>query len=231
MNAVPAGWYPDPQVHGQQRYWDGTAWTEHVHVVPLFEGVVPIPLGIKGKEQRLLVTADELVWGDLHIRWDEVSWFTQQVIVQTGAEVQYTIRLVHGGVETAIVFGHGFKPDHASRRAYPVIIEQLRRTLAPRVVNGLMDMLDHGETIRTAGLVLSPAGFGLEEKGELVPWPEFAGIEVNAYQGIWLRLFRAKGAKRKQAARVSITQLHSWVVPPLVEAHARRYGGGPGNPV
>ena len=24
---TPAGWYPDPQAPGQQRYWDGTAWT------------------------------------------------------------------------------------------------------------------------------------------------------------------------------------------------------------
>ena len=26
----PAGWFPDPQVPGQQRYWDGTVWTDHV---------------------------------------------------------------------------------------------------------------------------------------------------------------------------------------------------------
>ncbi len=25
---VPAGWYPTPD--GQQRYWDGAAWTEHI---------------------------------------------------------------------------------------------------------------------------------------------------------------------------------------------------------
>lgn len=25
----PAGWYPDPTQPGQQRYWDGTQWTEH----------------------------------------------------------------------------------------------------------------------------------------------------------------------------------------------------------
>lgn len=28
---TPAGWYADPNVPGQQRYWDGTTWTEHVH--------------------------------------------------------------------------------------------------------------------------------------------------------------------------------------------------------
>ncbi|MEN4477935.1 DUF4352 domain-containing protein [Mycolicibacterium cosmeticum] len=26
---TPAGWYPDPDGTGGQRYWDGTAWTEH----------------------------------------------------------------------------------------------------------------------------------------------------------------------------------------------------------
>jgi hypothetical protein len=29
MNNPPAGWYPDTQKPGTQRYWDGAQWTEH----------------------------------------------------------------------------------------------------------------------------------------------------------------------------------------------------------
>jgi uncharacterized Tic20 family protein len=29
QQAVPAGWYPDPQNPSQQRYWDGSRWTEN----------------------------------------------------------------------------------------------------------------------------------------------------------------------------------------------------------
>jgi hypothetical protein len=28
-NLPPAGWFPDPKFPGQQRWWDGTGWTEH----------------------------------------------------------------------------------------------------------------------------------------------------------------------------------------------------------
>jgi hypothetical protein len=40
---TPAGWYPDPSGSGQQRYWDGSAWTEHYAPVAAGGGYAPQP--------------------------------------------------------------------------------------------------------------------------------------------------------------------------------------------
>lgn len=34
MSAASPGWYPDPFVPGQQRWWSGVVWTEHVDAAP-----------------------------------------------------------------------------------------------------------------------------------------------------------------------------------------------------
>lgn len=41
-SAAPAGWYPDPQTPGQQRYWDGSAWAEATPAAPPAPGVAPV---------------------------------------------------------------------------------------------------------------------------------------------------------------------------------------------
>jgi hypothetical protein len=42
MDATAAGWYPDPSGRNDQRYHDGTTWTEHV-VISGVQGVDPLP--------------------------------------------------------------------------------------------------------------------------------------------------------------------------------------------
>lgn len=43
-DSIP-GWYPDPTVTGQQRYWDGTQWTENVAPLPPSAPPPPPPPG------------------------------------------------------------------------------------------------------------------------------------------------------------------------------------------
>lgn len=45
MTQTPAGWFSDPQLPGQLRYWDGAGWTAHTQPgapvsVPLAEGAI-----------------------------------------------------------------------------------------------------------------------------------------------------------------------------------------------
>ena len=43
---------------------------------------------------------------------------------------------------------------------------------------------------------------------------------------IFVQIFRAKpGGGKKRACRVEVDMLRSWVLPPLIEEHARRFGG------
>jgi hypothetical protein len=41
-SAAPAGWYPDPQNPGQQRYWNGSAWGAAAPAVPTAPVATPV---------------------------------------------------------------------------------------------------------------------------------------------------------------------------------------------
>lgn len=54
-----AGWHPDPDVRGGQRYFDGTAWTKHrVGPPPVLP---PTPEAVE--QQRLTRKTRHIVWG------------------------------------------------------------------------------------------------------------------------------------------------------------------------
>ncbi|MEU0587711.1 DUF2510 domain-containing protein [Streptomyces sp. NPDC006132] len=54
----PPGWYPDPHAPHLQRWWDGTAWTEHRRAPEAPGGpVLPPPGGGTGRAKAVAVTA------------------------------------------------------------------------------------------------------------------------------------------------------------------------------
>nr|WP_280878198.1 DUF2510 domain-containing protein [Streptomyces pseudovenezuelae] len=53
MTPPPPGWYPDPSAPHLQRWWDGTAWTEHWHAP---EAPVPGPVAGTGRAKVVAIT-------------------------------------------------------------------------------------------------------------------------------------------------------------------------------
>jgi hypothetical protein len=52
-NLAPAGWYADANDPGQQRWWDGTGWTDHVQPVPVPATTAPSPALESAQPYRL----------------------------------------------------------------------------------------------------------------------------------------------------------------------------------
>ncbi|MFH9014397.1 DUF2510 domain-containing protein [Streptomyces sp. NPDC017943] len=60
----PPGWYPDPRPPHQERWWDGTAWTEHRRAPAVTTAAVPRPAGGgsgRGRTAALAATGAVLV--------------------------------------------------------------------------------------------------------------------------------------------------------------------------
>ena len=226
----PPDWYPDPQQPERDRYWDGSAWTDNIRARTLVDEMLKSGGFVRAKEQRLVVTTDGLSWGDEQVRWDDVTDFSQLITSQEyRGVILYEVHLQCSDRVVRVVFEPRSKRDAATRRAYDVILAQLKRTVGQRVLNGLIRMMDAGEPVRIGGLRLAPEGFMAEDKrGENVPWTEYAGVEVRRGNSVVIELFRAKpGGKRKQACRVKVNLLRGWILPPLIEEHARRYAPAP----
>src|SRR5680860_1922977 len=65
MNDLPpAAWYPDPERQGQQRYWDGSRWTEHrAPIASAWQGdeaAAPVPRERAAKSRRRKSKTPEL---------------------------------------------------------------------------------------------------------------------------------------------------------------------------
>ena len=94
---VPAGWYPDPSGSAEQRYWDGTDWTDGV----ARGGVVTEePLPAEGADDAW----DE--WRDAHVD-QRVEWPGPTVAM---AVAGWVLAMVLGAIGAVIATAAGFGP-------------------------------------------------------------------------------------------------------------------------
>lgn len=221
---IAAGWYPDPVDKRLERHWDGGLWTNNVRYARIHDAMVTVRKRGGHEMLPLLVTVEGIRWRDEDIRWAEITDFGQTIVTSNHFPILYSITLLRGNQKTLLEFAHPARNEHSGPLAYQKIMDHLRLTVGTRKLEELLPLVERGEAIRIAGVVLSPQGFGKDGKGDLVPWSEFAGVEVGSYMDIFVQFFQTKGSKKKRAFMVSkVHLLAAWLIPPLADAHVRRY--------
>lgn len=93
-----AGWYPDPANPDAARWWDGTAWTQHVRA-----GSPPPPAAVTTTTQRTVPGWEPPAVHHRRLPGPD-NWLTNNVVSLMAmlASLAYVAVLLHGAV---IIFG------------------------------------------------------------------------------------------------------------------------------
>ncbi|HYI44644.1 MAG TPA: DUF2510 domain-containing protein [Actinomycetota bacterium] len=221
MSDYPEGWYDDPDRFGAERYWDGKAWTDERRFVTRLDEFLQ-PTRHRKDDHRVVVTGEHLSCDDDTIKWDEMTGFdaVNKLDVNRRPFI-YSVTINRGGDEFTLDFPATLDKDGRIANTFVTIIDQAQRILLPRLAHELLRKVDAGEAIEFEGVAVSPRGFSKAKKNDdPVPWAEYGGWRMQ--EAVFF-LDRMKGGKAKKAVRVDTTQLGRWILPPLVEDHARRY--------
>ena len=116
--SIPAGWYPDPQRPngGQQRFWDGVAWTEKIAAegkVPVGAPAPAISTERKSPDERRALLAQQIQFAAGRGRRIE-SQSEYQAVLVSGHPVNNTLHVILTiftcllwGIVWAIIAGTG----------------------------------------------------------------------------------------------------------------------------
>lgn len=88
--ATPAGWYPDPQMPGQQRYWDGSAWAPSAAPVPSMQ---PLSTTLMDANERRALLAKQIQFAAAQGGRVESQSDFQAVIVK-GQKVNHVLHAI-----------------------------------------------------------------------------------------------------------------------------------------
>jgi hypothetical protein len=212
------GWYEDPDRFGAERYWDGAAWTDERRFVTRLDDVF-IPLTIRRKEYRLVISGEHLSWADDTVRWDDVTDFDTLTHIYQGSVSHYAVTVKTQSGKLQIEMAPAGPEDQRTADAFATIVDQANRVVVPRILGPLFALSDAGQTVEYENVSMSPQGFA-KGKDSPVPWTEYAGWRM---QNGNFEIDRLKGGKPKKAVKVRPSLLGRWCLSALVDDHARRF--------
>ena len=215
------GWYDDPDRFGFQRYWDGGAWTDDRRPLTRLDDVFVAPT-IRKKEWRLLVTGEELHWGEDSIRWADVTSFDSVTIYNQGRLGLYRVNASGNGSKFLMELPPDQPGETRVADAFATVIDQAHRIITPRILAPIWKQVDAGEVVEYQKVAFSPRGFAKGSKNDPIPWSEYGGWR---HSGGYFQVDRKVGDKLKRVVNVHTSQLERWVLVALLEDYTRRFSG------
>ena len=198
------GWYADPHGTGQ-RWWDGTAWTQHVQGAPPQQsgghpasGPPPQPAVLDTTVDGRHVHADPRViaYNGDSITLDQVEWVRYHVVRTTmrgpfgfgkshiSDEWHFEVGRypLKGAPMVAMAFASFRK--NARHEAWSFLVELSQRYLEPRLVSELTGRVRGGETIDVGGGLKVHRG-GINGGNVSLPWQAVGGTSLSGGR-IWI---------------------------------------------
>ena len=94
--STPAGWFPDPENPGQQRYFDGTQWTEHRSpsaVMPQSPATaVPAPAAMTVEQRHAIL--ERSIQASVLTGWRPVNVSDTSATMVRGTPVNHVLHLI-----------------------------------------------------------------------------------------------------------------------------------------
>jgi len=213
---VGAGWYADPVVDGNERWWDGSTWSEHVRP---YASPAPAPAAAPAGLPTVRLSWKALdIAGDARAisfrgttyplaEVDRVAYkATRHSINGAYMGTMFQFRLSRPGASGQFALDGGSRDTNidAFRACWNGCVDLVEAVVCPRLAAQDIARVAAGGTVTYGGIVVGAEGVRAKRPlAKVIPWQEVTGTETNAVGALRVLTRRdGKGDKAKLWAGV-----------------------------